>query len=108
MANWSQATPQDLSSYMVNLQATRQTEMARRHALENYEKDLRLVQDLEIRLGISRRWVPGDPKWENAECLVSNRKYQRVVDLLEGLVVAHIFELGKMNRAGTGLYTRRM
>ena len=88
---------------MANTRATRQTETARRHALENYEKDLRLVQDLENKLGISRRWVPGDPEWEDAERLVFNRKYQRAVDHLEGLVVARIFELGKMNRAGTGL-----
>ena len=103
MADWSQAMPQDLSSYTANIQATRQTETACRHALENYEKDLRLVQDLENKLGISRCWVPGDPEWENAERLVSNQKYQRVVDHLEGLVVVHIFELSKMNRAGTGL-----
>ena len=103
MANWSQAMPQDASSYMANIRVTRQTEMARRHALENYEKDLRLVQDLENKLGISRRWVPRDPEWEDAERLVSNRKYQHAVDHLEGLVVARIFELGKMNRAGTGL-----
>ena len=103
MANWSQETPQDPSSYMANTRATRQTETARRHALENYEKDLHLVQDLENKLGISRCWVPGDPEWEDAERLVFNRKYQRAVDHLEGLVVARIFELGKMNRAGTGL-----
>ena len=103
MANWSQETPQDPSSYTANTRATRQTETARHHALENYEKDLRLVQDLENKLGISWRWVPGDPEWEDAERLVFNRKYQRAVDHLEGLVVAHIFELGKMNRAGTGL-----
>ena len=98
MADWSQAMPQDLSSYMANIWATRQTETARHHALENYKKDLCLVQDLENKLRISQCWVPGDPEWENAECLVSNQKYQHVVDHLEGLVVAHIFELGKMNR----------
>ena len=103
MANWSQAIPQDMSSYMVNIRATRQTETACRHALENYEKDLCFVQDLKNKLGISQRWVPGDPEWEDTERLVSNRKYQRAVDHLEGLVVVHIFELGKMNRAGTGL-----
>ena len=95
--------PQNLSSYTVNTQATRQTETARHHALENYEKYLHLVQDLENKLGISRCWVPGDPEWEDAERLVSNRKYQRAIDHLEGLVVARIFELSKMNRAGTGL-----
>ena len=103
MANWSQATPQDTSSYTVNIRATRQTKTAHCHALENYEKDLRFVQDLENKLRISQHWVPGDPEWEDTERLVSNRKYQHAVDHLEGLVVVCIFELGKMNRAGTGL-----
>ncbi|KAG1721163.1 hypothetical protein EDD22DRAFT_983130 [Suillus occidentalis] len=34
--------------------------------------------------------------------LVANRKLQRALDNLEGLVVARIFELSKMNRVGTG------
>ncbi|KAG1903499.1 uncharacterized protein F5891DRAFT_923828, partial [Suillus fuscotomentosus] len=33
--------------------------------------------------------------------LVANHKLQRALDNLEGLVVARIFELSKMNRAGT-------
>ena len=103
MADWSQAMPQDLSSYTANIQATRQTETAHCHLPENYEKDLCLVQDLKNKLGIFQCWVPGDPEWENAECLVSNQKYQHVVDHLEGLLIACIFELSKMNRVGTGL-----
>ena len=103
MADWSQAMPQDLSSYTVNIQATKQTETACCHTLENYENDLHLVQDLKNKLRVSWHWVPGDPEWENAEHLVSNQKYQCAVDHLKGLVVVHIFELGKMNRAGTGL-----
>ncbi|KAG1805541.1 uncharacterized protein BJ212DRAFT_1570838 [Suillus subaureus] len=43
-----------------------------------------------------------DGEWQRAGRLVANRKYQHALDRLEGLVVAHIFELAKMNRAGTG------
>ena len=103
MGTWNQLMPQDLCSYDTNVRATRQIETTRRHALENYEKDLRLVQELENKLGITRRWVPGDAEWKNAEHLVTNRRYQRAVDHLEGLIVARIFELTKMNRAGTGV-----
>ena len=103
MTTWSQPTSQDLCSYDTNVRTTRQAETVRRHALENYKKDLCLVQELENKLGISQRWVSGDPEWENTKRLVANRKYQRAVDHLEGLVVARIFELTKMNRAGTGL-----
>ena len=103
MTTWSQPTSQDLCSYDTNVCTTRQAETVRCHALENYEKDLCLVQELENKLGISQHWVSGDPEWENTKCLVANQKYQHAVDHLEGLVVARIFELTKMNRAGTDL-----
>jgi len=74
----------------------------RRHAQENYEKDLKAVQELEGHLGISRRWVPEDEEWQAAARLVANRKYQQVLDNLERLVVSRIFELSKMNQSGTG------
>ena len=72
------------------------------HAQENYEKDLKAVQELEGHLGISHRWVPEDEEWQAAACLVANQKYQRALDNLEQLVVSRIFELSKMNQSGTG------
>ncbi|KAG1847037.1 hypothetical protein F4604DRAFT_1884071 [Suillus subluteus] len=70
-------------------------ETARRHAIKNYEKDLKMVQELEGKLDINQ-------EWRDTGCLVANRKFQRALDHLEGLVVARIFELSKMNQAGTG------
>lgn len=55
-----------------------------------------------MKLGVTRRWTPDDIEWKDAGRLVANRKFQRALDSLEGLVVARIFELSKMNRAGTG------
>ncbi|KIJ59155.1 hypothetical protein HYDPIDRAFT_101239, partial [Hydnomerulius pinastri MD-312] len=77
---------------------TSRTETTRRHAQENYEKDLKIVQDLELKLQINERWQPGDEEWNTAARLVANRKYQRALDNLERLVVSHIFKLTKMNR----------
>jgi hypothetical protein len=77
-------------------------ETARRHALEHYEKDLRVAQDLETRLSIVKRWEPGSPEWQRAGELVSMRRYQRALDHLEGLIVARMFELTKMNMSQTG------
>ncbi|KAG1805968.1 uncharacterized protein BJ212DRAFT_1303827 [Suillus subaureus] len=51
-------------------------------------------------------WVPDDGEWQRVGRLVANRKYQHVLDRLEGLVVARIFELLKMNRAGTAAQSR--
>ena len=46
-------------------------ETARRHTLERYEKDLKVAQDLETRLGIVERWESGSPEWQKAGELVS-------------------------------------
>jgi hypothetical protein len=79
-------------------------ETARRHALENYEKDLKTVQVLEVKLGIMQRWQSNSLEWQNAGKMVAMRKYQRALDTLEGLIVARMFELTKMNRSQTGEY----
>jgi hypothetical protein len=99
---WAVATPATVHGLASDESATRWLETARRHTLENYENDLRFMQELERKLSITRRWTPEDPDWQSAGRLVANRKYQRALDTLEGLVVARIFKLTKMNRSGTG------
>jgi hypothetical protein len=91
--------------YETQVRTTRKAESARRHAVEDYDRNLKLVQALECKLGVSTRWVPQDTDWQKVGRLVANRKYQRALDRLEGLVVARIFELMKMNRAGTGKFS---
>lgn len=81
---------------------TQTTESARRHALENRDKDLATVQILERKLEISHRWEPASTEWQATAQLVVMRKYQRALDVLEGLIVARMFELTKMNRSQTG------
>jgi hypothetical protein len=81
---------------------TRGIETKRRHALEKHDKDLAIVHALELRLGGMSRWTIGSPEFIEAGRLVSMRKYQRCLDELEGLIVACIFELTKMNRSQTG------
>ena len=43
-----------------------------------------------------------EPDWQAATKLVTEREYHRSLDHLEGLVVACLFELSKMNRVGIG------
>ncbi|KAI6017733.1 hypothetical protein BKA83DRAFT_4465154 [Pisolithus microcarpus] len=69
---------------------------------KNYDKDLLVIQELECKLNISCCWVPEDKEWPNTGRLVANREYRHVLDNLESLVVAQLFELTKMNRVGTG------
>jgi hypothetical protein len=73
--------------------------MKRRHALENHDKNLAAVHVLEQWLSVVTCW---GPEWEETGRLVSMCRYQRALDNLEGLVVARIFELSKMNRSQTG------
>jgi hypothetical protein len=79
-------------------------ETKRRQLIERRDKVLATVQDLEIRLGITSggRWDPTSAEWAAAAEKVRMRRYQRALDILEGLVVARIFELSKMNMSETG------
>ncbi|KAG1799829.1 uncharacterized protein HD556DRAFT_1430551 [Suillus plorans] len=86
---------------------TRKAETARRHAVEDHERNLKLVQALERKLEITMRWTPEDADWQRVGRLVAHRKYQRALDRLEGLIVARIFELTRMNRAATGYKLRK-
>ena len=98
-AMWSVQAP---NSYEANASQARKTETARRHAMEKHETNLRMVQELEGKLGVDVRWTPNDRDWQAAVKLVAEREYHRALDHLEGLIVARLFELSKMNRAGTG------
>ncbi|KAJ7094070.1 hypothetical protein B0H15DRAFT_921826 [Mycena belliarum] len=85
---------------------TRAIETQRRHAMELVAKALDSVQELERRLD-TERWEVGGPKWVAAAEMVGRRRYQRAVDDLEGLIVARMFELYKVNMAGTGYKLRK-
>ncbi|KAI6011812.1 hypothetical protein BKA83DRAFT_4474400 [Pisolithus microcarpus] len=102
LSTWMVVTAQTAAPIWSDSSVTRKRETMRRHAQENYKKDLKAVQELEGRLGITRHWVPGDEEWQAASRLVTNRKYQRALDNVEQLVVLQIFELSKMNQSGTG------
>jgi hypothetical protein len=70
--------------------------------MENRDKNLAAVQALEVQMDLSVCWVNGSPECLEAAKLLYMRKYQRALDVLEGLVVARVFELTKMNRSQTG------
>ncbi|KAI5987794.1 hypothetical protein EDC04DRAFT_2873314 [Pisolithus marmoratus] len=83
-------------------------EALQQHVLENYEKDLACVQELERKLNINIHWKPKDAEWQHTGRLVANRECQQALDRLEGLVVTWIFELLKMNRAGTAAHAMNL
>ena len=95
---WSNLSPLTISQR----DQTAKLETAHRHAIENYTKDLRAVQLMEAKINITKRWGPGMEEWAQAEKKVLMRTYQQCLDRLEGLVVAQMFELTKMNMSQTG------
>ena len=97
---WASSTPGSMSSGQKD--TTRKLETAHRHALENHDKDLKAVQALELRLGIDQRWQPQGVEWQNVGIMVVMHKYKRALNVLEGLVVACMFKLTKMNWSQTG------
>jgi hypothetical protein len=82
---------------------TASAETACRHAFELQKRDLAAVQILENKLNIAQRWEQGLFEWQAAAEKVMMRTYQRSIDILEGLVVAQMFELTKMNQSQTGM-----
>ncbi|KAI6020774.1 hypothetical protein PISMIDRAFT_53038, partial [Pisolithus microcarpus 441] len=98
---WNVATPSSAATstfIQKDITATKCKETM----LPNFEKDLKIVQDIEIKLGVTKHWVPEDEEWQTTGCLVANHKYQHCLNQLESLVIAQIFELSKMNQAGMG------
>jgi hypothetical protein len=73
-----------------------------RHAIENLNKDLKVVQVLEVQMEITDRWIPVSPECHEAAQLLHMHKYRQVLDVLEGLIVAHVLELSEMNGSQTG------
>ena len=81
---------------------TAAVETSRHHALEKAERLLDQVQVLEAKHGVRKRWTPECTEWIAASSLTASHRYQKALDTLEGLVVAWLFELTKMNMSRTG------
>ena len=98
---WLVLTPASITS---TRDTTQSQETERCHAQEVTAKDLLVVQSLEVRMGVLHWWGPNDNEWKEAATMVGRRRYQRCLDALEGLIVARMFELTKMNMSQTGAY----
>jgi len=72
--SWLVATPEIISLGIRD--RTRSIETECRHALEEYKKDLKVVQDLEKKLNISVHWEPESDDWVRMGKLITMHKYQ--------------------------------
>ena len=60
------------------------------------------VDALEEQLCIDARWQRDDAEYVKMREYIDNRKFVRVIEELQGLVVSRLMELDKMNLAGSG------
>lgn len=80
---------------------TRSTEAAHSRGLDSVLTLQQSARNFEAKLKIER-WKEDSPEWIRASKSGCERSYDKAIDKLESLVVARVFELSKMNHAGTG------
>jgi hypothetical protein len=68
------------------------------------ERAARVVDDVERLVGVKTRWQRSDAEYRKMLEYISNRKFVRVVEELQGLVVSRLMELDKVNLAGSGMW----
>ncbi|THU99996.1 hypothetical protein K435DRAFT_794455 [Dendrothele bispora CBS 962.96] len=103
--HWLVAENPSIGNYSAAI--TQKLETQRRHAAENYKDLKEQCQVLERKLEVKTRWSPGSKEWEDTKTIVERQRYQKCIDRLEGLIVARLFELTRMNKSQTGYKMRK-
>jgi hypothetical protein len=65
------------------------------------ERAARVADDIERVLGVTPRWQRSDADYQKTLQYISNKKFVRVVEELQGLVVSRLMELDRANLAGS-------
>lgn len=106
--NYQFVTPSSLSrqrsSYNDDISQTHKAETLRHAAKDHRDEVLLEVVALEVSMGIESRWQPSDTQYQETLQYMGLRKYHRMLDHLQKLVIQRHFELNKLNLAGTGKY----
>ncbi|KAG1749265.1 hypothetical protein EDB19DRAFT_2022684 [Suillus lakei] len=104
--NQSSFTPNSGLSISVS-QATKQGHAARHATEHQLQVQINIIEDLEIRLGVSEHWMPDHEEYVKALEYSCRRHFICAVEELESLVVQRLFELSKANLASTGYKLRK-
>lgn len=89
-------------SYSQGLSDTRRADTARRQLAEHRDRIIHEIIQMEDKMNIYSRWTPLSPEYQATLKFMSNRKYQKVLDHLQQLVIKRLFELHKLNLSQTG------
>ena len=90
--------------YELNFSKTQRIEAERRKLKQRLESANDQVIELEVKLHVSKRWLPCDDQYMEVAKYSDLREYHRALDHLQKLVVQRLFELQKLNIAQTGKY----
>jgi hypothetical protein len=58
---------------------------------------------MEVKMGITRRWQPGDSEYLETLKYIKMHQYHHALNKLQQLVVQRLFELHKLNLSQTGV-----
>ncbi|KAF9790844.1 hypothetical protein BJ322DRAFT_1170390 [Thelephora terrestris] len=94
------------TTYSSELSRTRRLESERRYAQERQDRLLRQVLELEVQMGIAKRWTPDTPEYVETACYIHERRYHQALNHLQRLVVQRLFELHRLNLSGIGYKAR--
>jgi hypothetical protein len=92
------------TTYNSELSKTRRLESERRHAQERRDLLLRQVLELEVQMGIAKRWTPDTEEYAETAHYIHERRYHQALNHLQRLVVQRLFELHRLNLSGIGTY----
>jgi hypothetical protein len=90
------------TTYSSELSRTRRLESEQRYAQERQDRLLRQVLELEVQMGIAKRWTPDTPEYVETACYIHERRYHQALNHLQRLVVQRLFELHRLNLSGIG------
>lgn len=93
--------------YRLDTQNTNSREAMAARGLDSVLTLQKAARDYEAKLGISARWTADSPQYIAASKSIAKRVYNSSVDKLEALVISRMFELSKMNQAGTGAWVNK-
>jgi hypothetical protein len=100
----SQTFDSDKSASQKISSQTAKRETARMKHLDSLLVLQKAVQDLEEKLGIEKRWIPGDKEWSASAKKKILRDFQQASYQVESLAVARFFEYEKLRQPKLGEY----
>jgi hypothetical protein len=90
-------------NYATTTSQTQKIKADCRHLSERRNQVLHEVIEMEVKMGITRHWQPGDKEYLDMVKYLQMHRYYCALDKLQQLVIQCLFELQKLNLSRTGM-----